>query len=550
FGDFNKQPSNLSVPESQPAVLFCNIHSVPTAQIRWEQNTKPLPHNTRLDCKAEGVPKPKIYWLKNGKPLPNEARIKRQPTGLVFSHTFSSDSAIYQCFAVNAAGKTWAAAQLKQNTFHIPSPPENVQCRPFDETSICLTWRSPQNISVSAYSIYSFYTAMGLEISGPEFVTNETHQLATRLNGSTNYTFYVRLYSKIASDQSQEVTCKTGVTGKRNLRVKAINETSVELTWSNISSDVPCDDAKKEAYKVQWKPKGGRSSAKFELVEDFSCVISGLSNSVDYEFRVAPSWLKNDNSPWTIFTRRNGSKIGTEMIAPEQVEASPISSTSINLTWLDANDNTQYYLICIVDIKKQNNCDESDLIKSVSNSVQISSLQSETLYEFKVRAHSSEDCFSQYSQPAEVHTPADVPSKVLNLGYEIVNETTACLHWQTPMRKNGKLSNYLVSYTANDNWLLDKWLNKSVSTTQNKVKGCWTGNDRTFSTLLVDLKPEREYTVYVRAVSDGGFGNVIKLNTNKQKIVEPPELQDDIQYNQKLGINHTIGVVTLAHDLI
>nr|XP_008198868.2 PREDICTED: protogenin-like [Tribolium castaneum] len=46
FGDFDKQPSNLSVPESQPAVLFCKINSVPAAQIKWEQDYKPLPHNT------------------------------------------------------------------------------------------------------------------------------------------------------------------------------------------------------------------------------------------------------------------------------------------------------------------------------------------------------------------------------------------------------------------------------------------------------------------------------------------------------------------------
>jgi hypothetical protein len=51
---------------------------------------------------------------------------------------------------------------------------------------------------------------MGREISGPEFVTNKTQHLASGLNGSTNYTCYIRLYSKVASDRSQQVTCKTG----------------------------------------------------------------------------------------------------------------------------------------------------------------------------------------------------------------------------------------------------------------------------------------------------------------------------------------------------
>lgn len=45
---------------------------------------------------------------------------------------------------------------------------------------------------------------------GPEFVTEKTYQLAVGLNKSTNYTFYIRLYSKAASDQSKKVSCETG----------------------------------------------------------------------------------------------------------------------------------------------------------------------------------------------------------------------------------------------------------------------------------------------------------------------------------------------------
>lgn len=45
---------------------------------------------------------------------------------------------------------------------------------------------------------------------GPEFVTDKTYQLANGLNRSTNYSFYVRVYSKAASDSSKEVSCETG----------------------------------------------------------------------------------------------------------------------------------------------------------------------------------------------------------------------------------------------------------------------------------------------------------------------------------------------------
>lgn len=45
---------------------------------------------------------------------------------------------------------------------------------------------------------------------GPEFISTNKYKMAKDLNPSTNYTFYVRLYSNVASDSSDTVTCKTG----------------------------------------------------------------------------------------------------------------------------------------------------------------------------------------------------------------------------------------------------------------------------------------------------------------------------------------------------
>lgn len=63
-----------------------------------------------------------------------------------------------------------------------------------------------------------------------------------------------------------------------------------------------------------------------------------------------------------------------------------------------------------------------------------------------------------------------MPSKVLNLNYEIVNKTAICVYWDAPLRKNGKLTKYLVSYTPNSDWPLDDWFNKSVPITNKKSK--------------------------------------------------------------------------------
>lgn len=64
------------------------------------------------------------------------------------------------------------------------------------------------------------------------------------------------------------------------------------------------------------------------------------------------------------------------------------------------------------------------------------------------------------------------------------------------------------------------------------------------STLLVDLDPKFQYTVYVRAASEVGLGNPIfpiKINTNEFRNEEElitqdsEDVEEDVQYNQKLG---------------
>lgn len=71
---------------------------------------------------------------------------------------------IYQCVAVSPLDTIWAAAQLvaAPSTAPIPGPPQNVTCRPYDDTSICLQWTAPPNVSVQAYSVYSFYAGSSI----------------------------------------------------------------------------------------------------------------------------------------------------------------------------------------------------------------------------------------------------------------------------------------------------------------------------------------------------------------------------------------------------
>ncbi|KAJ8920400.1 hypothetical protein NQ315_005266 [Exocentrus adspersus] len=536
------------------------VHQKPHFNVTPISKSYPAAQTVRLDCQAYGTPEPKIFWLKDGRPLTHDTRIKKLSTGLVFSHTFNSDSGIYQCVAVNPVGKIWTAAQIEINVSLSPRPPENVQCRPYDSTTICLSWQPPPNVSAQAYSVHSFYKADGLEmkeVRGPEYVTNMTHCVADGLSSSTNYTFYVRLYSKAASDRSEKVLCETGVKGSRNLDIVPVNADSVSLKWAEISTDVPCDGAK-VFYKVQWK-REGHSTINVERTPKRAHVISGLLPGTNYEFRVTSTSYNKDTDPWTPYTHSKmdgdlhvnneeaeNTTGGTDTapVHPGQLEGVPVSPTSIKLSWTDISQK-KFYTVCYVPVKEEKKCDDGELLKSYSNKLVVSKLKSNTTYEFKVRTHNLEGASGPFSKSIEVQTPADVPSSVVDLKYKIVNESTICLRWKTPAYVNGKLQNYVISYTPDRDQPLEKWRNVTVPSYQRKSTACWLGEQDTVSSLLGNLTIQNRYTVLVRAISDVGIGKPttpIQVTTNvaSSSEVEASDEQE-IEYHKKVGV--IVGVI-------
>lgn len=134
-----------------------------------------------------------------------------------------------------------------------------------------------------------------------------------------------------------------------------------------------------------------------------------------------------------------------------------------------------------------------------------------------------------------------MPSPVTDLNYKIMNESTVCLHWQEPQRKNGNLKGYIITY-APDNWPLENWFNISipphVPITMNCLiseKDSLDTSHGTISMPLKNLSPETKYLVLVRAISQVGIGYPTYLNlTVNTKIIKSPQ---ESSYKQKLGMD-------------
>lgn len=134
-----------------------------------------------------------------------------------------------------------------------------------------------------------------------------------------------------------------------------------------------------------------------------------------------------------------------------------------------------------------------------------------------------------------------VPSPVQDLNYNIINENTVCIHWREPLKKNGILKSYILSYTPNNDWPLENWLNMSIPPYQEKVMKCWKDeNDLrrtqpdTMSIVLGNLTSDIQYMLLVRAVSQVGIGDPtfpIIINT---KVLRPLDQASSVN-KEKVG---------------
>lgn len=124
------------------------------------------------------------------------------------------------------------------------------------------------------------------------------------------------------------------------------------------------------------------------------------------------------------------------------------------------------------------------------------------------------------------------------------------MHWQKPQKINGKLLNYIISYTPDKNWPLESWLNISIPPFQQTAMNCWRdskewlGNrQESISVILGNLSSETQYMLLVRAVSQGGIGDPTYPMIINTKISKPLDQASSVN-NQKLGKLFIISLLT------
>lgn len=182
--------------------------------------------------------------------------------------------------------------------------------------------------------------------------------------------------------------------------------------------------------------------------------------------------------------------------APHSLEAEPVSSTSIRLTWKIENfKNIVYYTIRYnsMNLIRINESVGYNYTRSSKNEAIINGLLPFTTYEFSVKGHDIKNNYGPYSSKIECKTLEDIPSSPQELAGAIVHNNTARLTWTQPSVLNGVIKNYIVLYNTKYHENFDSW--------EQKIE-----NGTKFITLIYNLSSNTQYFFCVKAETKAGFG--------------------------------------------
>ncbi|XP_076629376.1 protogenin B isoform X1 [Colletes latitarsis] len=230
---------------------------------------------------------------------------------------------------------------------------------------------------------------------------------------------------------------------------------------------------------------------------------------------------------------------------PMALEAVPISPTSINVTWsLSDVHEVDGFELCYHAIHTTN-LDGPKCFILNDTKTSVDKLRPFTLYQFKVRAirnNTSQSSF--YSESIECYTNEDIPGKVEEVQWFLVNNTKVRIAWKEPSNINGIIQNYFVIYTTN---LMDSatmWRNVTVP-----------GNKT--STILPGLTSGKRYFVKVQAMTKAGYGKPsdpiiitggrpVKIPNSPDEQKPPQNTKPDQSLGVILGVSISIGFITIC----
>ncbi|XP_033336778.2 protogenin B isoform X1 [Megalopta genalis] len=329
-----------------------------------------------------------------------------------------------------------------------------------------------------------------------------------------------------------------------DMQVWLINSSIVKVEWKINIKENNKIKSEFDRWQIYCENQNGQKITSIFLPQNITeHVFTNLDVNVSYT--VGLCMISSDEAT-SCLTKKIETVPPDANNIPMALEAIPVSPTSINVTWsLSDAHKVDSFELCYQTIHTTNSDGPKCIILNFTKA-SVDKLKPFTLYQFKVRAiRNNPSQSSFYSEAIECYTNEDIPGKVEEVQWFLVNNTKVRIAWKETSNINGIIQNYFVMYTTD---LMDSkttWKNMTVP-----------GNKT--SAILLELTPGKRYFVMVRASTKAGYGKPsvpidIITSGGPSKVPNPPDEQkppQNIKPDQSLGVilgaSISIGFITIC----
>ncbi|MDE2978752.1 MAG: fibronectin type III domain-containing protein, partial [Acidobacteriota bacterium] len=420
------------MPPAAPTGLAATVQGT-MAELTWTDNAV---HETgfRVEYRETGT----SAWTVSSTPAADA--VSATVTGLNAGNHYE-----FRVVATNANGDSTPSDVVSTAPAGPPAAPSGVAVSPTGSTSVIVTWAD----NSSGETGFDVEHRSGSDAWATTTVAaNVSSAPITGLTASTTYDFRVSARNAHGSAAGPTVSRTMPPPPPSGLTATAASPTSVDLSWTDESSD-------ETGFTIQYKPATASSWSTFGVAapEDAeSATVTGLAARTTYNFQVLATHSSNGLS-----TPSNVATVGTPgpPSAPSGLSSTSANSTSVGLSWTDdSTDETGF------DVEHRTGGGDWTAAATAAAGWTrwlVSGLASSTTYEFRVVARNASG--SAPSNVVSRKTGPPPPSNISarNTGGEwrlqwtdnSNDETEFDVYYQTTGDADGDSWSYLKSPPAN-----------------------------------------------------------------------------------------------------
>ncbi|MDZ7303603.1 MAG: fibronectin type III domain-containing protein [candidate division KSB1 bacterium] len=400
-----------------------------------------------------------------------------------------------------------------------PSAPSGLTATTVSNSQIDLSWTDNAS-NEDGFKIEQATSSGGPYTQIATVGANVTTYSDTGLAGKTQYYYQVRAYNTGGnSDYSNEanaITQPDPPSTPTGLTATAASSSQINLAWTDASGT----NNPTAWFRIERKTGAGGMYALIDSVNAPTTTYSntGLSEATQYFYRVRAVNVTGHSG------YSNEANDTTLVNAPSNLDATTVSNTRIDLTWVD---NSTIETGFKIELGTNNAVGPYTQVATVgANVVNYSStlLTPNTKYYFRVRAYSSTLGNSAYSNVDSATTLPDPPTAPSNLTATAASNTQINLKWKDN-------SNNETGFK------IERKLSSEVTYTE---IGTANANDTTYSDN--GLTANTAYSYRVRAYNTGGnssYSNVASATTLPNPPAAPSNLTANAVSNSQINLAWT-----------